>query len=194
MGPNGRVPALQSVRVSRALARGRRGVAPAVCLLAVGFLAAGCGDDDDETTARTDSGQPPTRTVTVPTTTSTEEPGKSATEPAETEEGRKPASPEDAPGGAGDEEAARSEVVLTGRGGRIGPVLVKVPPFIAIRVILRSGDGKPYVLRLGSRILRAGVKPARTSATFDGLRPGRRLRGAAVGGRVVIEASAEPGP
>ena len=163
--------------------------------LVAALLVVGCGDDDDETTtAETTSGQPPARTVTVPTTKPEQDTETTAREPAETGESGKPASPEDQPGGAGDEEAARSEVVLTGRGGRIGPLLVKVPPFIAIRVILRSADGKPYVIRFDNRILRAGVKPARTSATFDGLRPGRRLRGATVSGRVVIEASAEPGP
>jgi hypothetical protein len=173
----------------------RRPVVPGLCLLAAALLGAGCGDDDDDTTASTTSGDPPARTVTVPAPTATEEaPERTGTAPAETEEGRRPASPEDQPGGAGDEEAARSEVVLTGRGGRIGPLVVKVPPFIAIRVVLRSGDGKPYVIRFGRRILRAGLKDARSSATFDGLRPGRRLRGAAVSGRVVIEASAEPGP
>jgi hypothetical protein len=166
----------------------------APCLLALALLTAGCGDDDDDTTAKTDSGQPPTRTVTVPTPAPAKEPHKTSTEPAKTDPGREPASPEDQPGGAGDEEAARSEVVLTGRGGRIGPLLVKVPPFIAIRVVLRSGDGKPYLIRFDDRVLKAGATAARSSATFDGLRPGRRLRGVAVSGRVVIEASAEPGP
>lgn len=172
-------------------------VLPGLCLLAAAFLGAGCGgEDDDDTAARTTSGDPPTRTVTAPapSTTTEKDPARTGTPPAETGEGRRPGSPEDQPGGAGDEEAARSEVVLTGRGGRIGPLLVKVPPFIAIRVVLRSGDGKPYVIRFGRRILRAGLKGARSTATFDGLRPGRRLRGAAVSGRVVIEASAEPGP
>ena len=165
-------------------------------LLVAALLGAGCGgDDEDDATVDSTAAEPPARTVTVPVPTAPErEEQPTSTSPAERDEDSKPASPEDAPGGAGDEEAARSEVVLTGRGGRIGPLVVKVPPFISIRVILRSGDGKPYVIRFGTRFLKAGLKGARSSATFDGLRPGRRLRGAAVSGRVVIEASAEPGP
>ena len=176
--------------------RRRRGAPGAAATLLVGaLLAAGCGDDDDATKSDSTAAQPPTRTVTVPTPARQQpQQDSTSTAPEKQEEGRKPASSEDRPGGAGDEEPARSEVVLTGRGGRIGPLLVKVPPFISIRVVLRSGDGKSYVIRFGNRILRAGLEGARSSATFDGLRPGGRLRGVAVSGRVVIEASAEPGP
>ena len=168
-----------------------------VAVMATAALTAGCGGDDEDNAAQETgtSAETPTRTVTVPVRTTPEKERTETTPPPEREsdEGGS-ASPEESPGGAGDEEAARSEVVLTGRGGRIGPLVVKVPPFIAIRVVLRSGDGKPYVLRLGPKVIRAGFKGARPSATFDGLRPGKRLVGAAVSGRVVIEASAEPGP
>ena len=58
-------------------------------------------------------------------------------------------SPEDQPGGAGDEEPARSLALLTGEGGRITPPTVRVPAFISIRVELRSGDGREYGLRFG---------------------------------------------
>lgn len=178
----------------------------AAATLAVALLAAGCGGDDEDTTqaGTGKSSPPPTSTVTVPARTVPERTGSStapertgdstAPAPANQGGGEKPASPEDQPGGAGDEEPVRSEVVLTGRGGRIGPVLVKVPPFVSIRVILHSRDGKPYLIRFGRRILKVGPRGARSSATFAGLRPGRRLAGATVSGEVVIEASAEPGP
>jgi hypothetical protein len=160
-------------------------------------LAAGCGGDDEEGT-ETGAGpnqKPPTRTVTVPAaTTPAEKDTSTSKEKGEPARGGAGKSPEDQPGGAGDEEPARSEVVLTGKRGQIGPGLVKVPPFVSVQVVLRSGDGKPYVAAFGKKILRAGLKGARDSATFDGLRPGKRLVGTSVSGRLVIEASAEPGP
>jgi hypothetical protein len=177
-----------------------RAVAPAAALL-VAALVAGCGGDDEKATGAgtgTSPATPPTRTVTIPARTTPKRkgsgaPAKPGSAPAKPGK-KKPASPEDRPGGAGDAEPVRSEVVLTGRGGRIGPLLVKVPPFVSIRVRLRSADGKPYLLQFGRRVVKAGLKGARSSVTLDGLRPGRRLVGAAVSGKVVIEASAEPGP
>ena len=102
--------------------------------------------------------------------------------------------PEAKPGGAGDEEAARTPADLTGRGGQIRPRTVRVPPFLAVRVTLRSADGRQYALRFGSRVLRT-----RRSASIDvdGLRPGARLEGRPLPGsgtKVVIQASTEPGP
>ena len=164
-------------------------------LLVAALAAAGCGGDDEkgDGAGTATSSTPPTRTVTVPARTT---PQREPTDTAPPKPGaeKKPVSPEDKPGGAGDEEPIRSEVVLTGRGGRIGPLLVKVPPFVSIRVRLRSGDGKPYLLRFGGRVLKAGIKGSRSSVTLAGLRPGRRIVGVALSGKVVIEASAEPGP
>lgn len=177
--------------------RGRRRRFVLAAAIGTAVLASGCGGDDEDNAAEQTgtSAETPTRTVTVPVRTAPQKEGTETTAPPKEDSGGGgSASPEESPGGAGDEEAARSEVVLTGRGGKIGPLVVKVPPFIAIRVLLRSGDGKPYVLRMGNKVVRAGFKGAKPSATFDGLRPGRRLVGVAVSGRVVIEASAEPGP
>jgi len=180
------VPGLEPPRLRGALA------SAAALLLAA--LVAGCGGDGKKATdAGTGTSDiPPTRTVTVPaqTTPKPNPSGGSTAKPGR----KKPGSPENQPGGAGDSEPIRSEVALTGRGGRIGPLLVKVPPFVSIRIRLRSADGKPYLLRFGRRIVKAGLTAARSSVTLDGLRPGRRLVGSAVSGRVVIEASAEPGP
>ena len=181
--------------------RSRRPVL-AVLVAAAILGVAGCGGDDEEgatTQATGADGGPPERTVTAPVRTAPRGERTDTGAAGTDEDGGKggaggSTSPEDSPGGAGDEEAATSEAVLTGRGGKIGPLVVKVPPFIAIRVVLRSGDGKPYVVTIGGKTLRAGFKGAKPSATFDGLRPGKRLLGSAVSGRVVIEASAEPGP
>lgn len=187
----------------------RHGFAYAAVLLAAALLAPGCGGGEEEAADR--DVVPSTDGVTAPAPSSTaperegsntaperegkgtgSEPGGESTAPGTPEGGA--GSPEDQPGGAGDEEPARSEVVLTGRGGRVGPPLVTVPPFLSIRVVLRSADGKAYTVRFGNRAVRAGAAGGASSASFDGLRPGRRLVGAAAAGRVVIEASAEPGP
>jgi hypothetical protein len=111
------------------------------------------------------------------------------TPPAET-------SPESMPGGAGDEEPARVLALFTAKGGRITPPVVRVPPFISVKVELRSADGATYSLRFGDTTITAGEQFDSVSTTIDGLRPGGaivgRLEGA--GNPVRIEATAEPGP
>jgi hypothetical protein len=157
--------------------------------LALG-AAPGCGDDEEEEPERTAA---PPATETEGTAEATAE-TEAATETAPEEE-TEARSPEDQPGGAGDEVPARSQALFTARGGRIGPPLVRVPAFIAIRVELRSADGRAYSLRIGGRTLRVDGDVDSVSAEFDGLRPGRTLTGVASGGgRVRVEASAEPGP
>ena len=86
--------------------------------------------------------------------------------------------------------------MFTGRGGRITPRVVRVPPFISVRVVLRSADGQEYRLRIGGRTLRAGGALGSSSLTLDGLRAGRSYRGTELdtGVAVRVEATAEPGP
>ena len=96
-------------------------------------------------------------------------------------------------GGGG--EPIRAEAVVTGRGGRPTPPLIQVPPYIAVRLVLRSGDGRPYAVELGRRRLEVnGGKTA--SASLRALAPGERYtaRPGKGGKPAVIEASAEPGP
>ncbi len=169
---------------------------PAVgVLLAVALALAGCGGDDEQApttpAASTATETATTETAVTETETETEEdpqPGETETEPAE--------SPEDEPGGAGDEEPARTLALFTARGGRITPRVVRVPAFISIQVELRSADGATYALSFGNTTLTAGGELNSVSTTIDGLRPGEaivgRPRGA--GNRVRIEATAEPGP
>lgn len=85
---------------------------------------------------------------------------------------------------------------MTGRGGRISPRLVRVPPFISVEVVLRSGDGQSYGLRIGGRTLRAGGALGSASVRLDGLRAGAAYVGTELdtGAKVRVEASAEPGP
>ena len=172
----------------------------AIVVAALLLAAAGCGDDDDS------SGDSASSPATVPTeTTGTVTETETAEEPAETEteieteietESESPTTPEDEPGGAGDEIPARSLALFTGRGGRVSPRVVRVPAFISVRVELRSADGADYVIRIGGRTLRAGGDIGSVSKVFDGLRPNEVLTGTLEGapGSVRVAATAEPGP
>jgi len=167
-------------------------------LLLAGLVAslaavAGCGGDDETeattpTTAATETAPAQTdRAETVRERTNQE---RTETEPpAET-------SPESMPGGAGDEEPARTLALLTGKAGRITPRLVRVPPFISVTIELRSADGASYSLRFGDTTVAAGERLSAMSRTIDGLRPGSSIVGRpqGAGNPVRIEATAEPGP
>ena len=168
-----------------------RRAAAAAAALGLGLI--GCGGGDEEKQPAAGGGQESqtgARTATEPSqdtaaTTRQAPPGRTT----------KTTSPEDQPGGAGDEEPARSQALLTGKGGRISPRLVRVPPFISVRVELRSSDGRKYGLRMAGRRLSVGGGSGSASTTLDGLRPGAAYVGrGSDGSRVRIEASAEPGP
>jgi len=159
------------------------------------LAAAGCGGDDEAstptaptTTAKTDT----TPVVTTPTEIET------ATEsaPADTTPTQTETSPEDQPGGAGDEEPARTLALFTARSGEIRPRVVRVPAFISVQIELRSADGAAYALRFGDVTVRAGGQSNSTSTTIDGLRPNESITGVpqGAGNRVRISATAEPGP
>ena len=174
----------------------------ALAALGLALALGACGDDEgrvSQESAGTET-SPGASTATEPTDTTPVE-----TAPTETESVPEDAgpglsdghggqeAPEDRPGGAGDEIPASSQALFTGRAGRISPQIIRVPPFIAVRVELRSGDGATYELSGGGKVLRAAAGPAEP-VVFDGLRPGRRLTLTGTGGRVIVEASAEPGP
>ena len=156
-------------------------------MLAVG---AGCGGDDEEA-------ERPAATREERTAVTETEPERTETVVEEEEEEPRTREREsEVPGGPGDEEPASSQALFTGRAGRISPRLVRVPPFIAIRVELHSADGGAYALRFGSQRVRTTERET-DSLLLEGLRPGRRAVGEPLGergNRVVIEASAEPGP
>jgi hypothetical protein len=115
---------------------------------------------------------------------------------AETETAPGETGPEDQPGGAGDEEPARTLALFTAEDGRITPRTVRVPAFIAIQVELRSKDGRKYGLRFGDVTITAGGGLSSVSTKIDGLRPGKAISGEPTGpgNPVRIEATAEPGP
>jgi len=163
-------------------------------LLVVVMVASGCGGDDenDSTTPAATTPTEATTTESTPTDTAqVEQP------PAETEADTEPSEgPEDMPGGAGDEEPARTLALFTARGGRTTPRVVRVPAFISVKVELRSADGETYALRFGDTTITAGAELSSVSTTIDGLRPGEAIVGRPEGrgNRVRIEATAEPGP
>jgi len=166
------------------------------------FAFAACGDDDDgggsqssgygggatTETERTD-------TAGETTTTGTETAGR---EPGESEGGgaKSPSTvpAEDQEGGAGDEVPASSQALITGDGGELSPRTVRVPPFIAIRVRLRSADGVEYELSGGGETVKAGGEIETAGTLLDGLRSGERLVLSGPQGKVTIVADAEPGP
>jgi hypothetical protein len=162
-------------------------------LLALVLAAVGCGGDDEPaaTTPTATAETETTATMTTPEETLTE------TAPEETVPGTETGtSPEDTPGGAGDEEPARTLALFTARAGQIRPRLVRVPAFISVQIELRSADGAAYALRFGDTTIRAGGQINSSSTTIDGLRPGESIVGVpqGAGNKVRISATAEPGP
>ena len=117
-------------------------------VLLVAAALAGCGDGE---TVSAPSPTPEATAVVTETPTPTPTPTETAT-PIATEQ---PA-PEDQEGGAGDEIPASSQALVTGDGGKLSPGTVRVPPFIAIRVQLRSADGVEYELTGGGKTVKAG--------------------------------------
>jgi hypothetical protein len=167
---------------------------------ALSLAGLGCGGDDEETDTAAQTDTAPAETRSEETVSETEPEAETEPEPAETEttpvETEPAPAPEDEPGGAGDEEPARTLAMFTGRGGSIKPPTIRVPAFLSIRVELRSADGRDYGLRIGGETLKVTGVLGSVSTTFDGLRPGQVLVGTPIGAgnRVRVAATAEPGP
>ena len=135
----------------------------------------------------------PTQTVREPVTTP---PPETTPEDGKKQERDPDAEPRTVPEEEqqGDEEAIRSEAVFTGAGGKLTPRVVRVPPFIAVRVILRSpGDGT-YTLTIGGERLTIGSGATTAEADLPGLLPNKSYAGTSPQGNVRISATAEPGP
>jgi hypothetical protein len=177
-------------------------LAPALVVVAVLLALAGCGGDDEDQAATTETGPPPTAEPAPTEADEAETETEAEQEPTETEpetepgDDAPPTSPEDLPGGAGDEEPARSLAMFSGDNGRITPRTVRVPAFISIRVELSSEDGQEYGLTFEGETIRVATGLGSVSTTIDGLRPGEAVVGTPTGpgNRVRIEATAEPGP
>jgi len=163
------------------------------------LVIAACGGDDEDDNGATGYGS---GTKTGQTDTATTETATTVTETTESGGeaeggGAKPPSTvpsEDQEGGAGDEVPASSQALVTGNGGKLSPGTVRVPPFIAIRVQLRSADGVEYELTGGGKTIKAGGEIESAGTTFDGLRTGEKLVLTGPQGKVTVIANAEPGP
>lgn len=178
----------------------------ALLLSALALAIAACGDEEDDAGTATGTDTAAT-TAETGTTDATETAG---TETAGTDTGTTapddggsgggltaPAggeSPESQPGGAGDEVPISAQALVTGRGGELHPKVVRVPPFVAIRVQLRSADGVEYELSAQGRSVEAGGEIQSAATTFEGLRPQERLLLSGPQGHVTVVANAEPGP
>ncbi len=151
----------------------------------------GCGGDDDDSDRLAET----TPTVSTPppvTTPPPEVPGTGGGEDPDSEPRTVP--PEEQ---QGDEEPIRSEAVFTGKDGRLTPRAIRVPAFIAIRVILRAVDAGPeqgYTLEIGGSRLAIGHARPVDELELDGLLPDEVYEGKSPQGNVRIVASAEPGP
>jgi hypothetical protein len=160
---------------------------------------AGCGGDDEQEPAAA-----PKTTATAETTppTDTELDARTETLPDDgdgtgtgNDDSLGSSHPETQTGGAGDELPAQTLALFTGRNGAITPRTVRVPAYISVRVELRSGDGAEYSLSFGDKTLQVPSTLNSVSTRFDGLKPGAKLVGTVGGGgKVVVSATAEPGP
>ena len=161
-------------------------------VLALAF--AGCGGDDDDQSASTPQATSPSTSETAPTT---EVEPRTETLPNDGNgNGLGTSEPETQTGGAGDEVAATSLALFTGKDGKITPRVVRVPAYISVLVQLRSADGAEYSLSFGDKTIRVSPGLSSAGTRFDGLKPGAKLVGTPTGasGKVVISATAEPGP
>jgi hypothetical protein len=151
---------------------------------------AGCGGSGKGGAGSTASsvapGAPaPSVTATAPVATATQ------TTPAQTTP-----SPEQQQGGTGDEQPISTQAEFTGNGGDITPATIRVPPFIAVKVVLHSADGGTYGLEVAHHQLNVDASNPTASVQLSGLRAGKRYAVDVTGApeRLSIVAKAEPGP
>ena len=170
--------------------------------LVIGLLAlAGCGGGGGGSSSTAVSSAPPSSepVSTVPQTETdklgTSEP-EIATTTTPTPKIKK--SPEKQQGGAGDETPIATQALFTADGGKVSPSRIRVPPFIAVRIVLRAKDEKGYTLVVGGKEVAVGEGRTEASVRLDGLRPGGRYvvhnQFGNKPAKLVIVANAEPGP
>jgi hypothetical protein len=132
-------------------------ILPATLLVAT-LLLAGCGGNDDSSSAPSQADAPTTPVETAiatapvgpPETITERVPApapQTVTAPAPT-----PTSPEEAPGGAGDEEGIQVTARFTlSSGGSLSPDGAQVPAFLGVAVVVDNQDGAAHRLEVGDR-------------------------------------------
>jgi len=166
--------------------------APLTAALLAAALLSGCGGDEETSSYRAPAATPTAEAApeATPTATPAGTPEATATPTATPS----PASPEDQPGGAGDEEAIRVPVQFTVDGEGITPPQVSVPAFLALELIVSNDLPEPVTVRLdGTEPLTVG--PGETSrARLEGRRPGSYRIDAGASGEALLVTGVEPGP
>jgi hypothetical protein len=162
------------------------------------LLLAGCGGGGSKSTTTTTAvSSAPALTATTPAvpTTPSDSVGQSAPE-LKTKHKKK--SPESQPGGAGDETPIATQALFTASGGKVTPSHVRVPPFIAVMVVLEARDQRPYTITVNGKEVAVGEGRTQATLRLDGLRPGAKYvlhpQFGTKPKTLVIVANAEPGP
>jgi hypothetical protein len=150
---------------------------------------AGCGGGGGNTATTSPSASAPAAAVTTPTAPTRTTPTPSNPAPTST-------SPEQQPGGAGDETPIATQAEFKGKGGDIAPATIRVPPFIAVKVVLHSADGGSYGIQVAHHDLSVDSANPTTGVRLSGLRAGDRYTVQVTGApeTLAIVANAEPGP
>jgi hypothetical protein len=129
-------------------------------LVVAAFVLAGCGRNDDDPpqgrVAQPETTPADTATATAPAeqpvTITEQAPApapatQTATAPAPT-----PTAPEEAPGGAGDEEGIQVTARFTlGSGGSLSPNGAQVPAFLGVAIVVDNQDSAAHRLEVGDR-------------------------------------------
>jgi ribonucleoside-diphosphate reductase beta chain len=174
-----------------------RGALTAVGALVIGlalpFALAACGDD-----ASSPAAAPTATTAVEPPSTSP--PPATATAPADTAPAQttppttstpSTTSPESAPGGAGDEEAARVPVTFTFGHDGVTPATVAVPAFLALELVGVSKDGEAHEVNFRGTLVQVPAG-GRASVKLEGLRKGRYEVGLDGTDRADFRATSDP--
>jgi hypothetical protein len=161
-------------------------------MLVVAAALAGCGGDDSQTTSATPAPPPSSPTATTPPPT----PTPTVLEPAATRQPSPTAtSPEDQPGGGGDEEAIRVPAEFTiSPGLKISPQQISVPAFLQIEFIVHNKSDQPVdVIWVTGKVMT--VQPHDNASTIvPGRKKGSYVVTASPGGDAVVVTGVEPGP
>ena len=164
--------------------------AATLAVFAVVAALAGCGGADSDESAAPTATPPPAATETAtatPTATATATQTATPTATATT-------SPEDQPGGAGDEEPIRVPVEFTVRDRGITPPQVAVPAFLGLELIVHNELTDPIIVTLeGAEPMT--VDPGGTGrARLQGRRKGQYVVDFGDHGQALLLTGAEPGP